>query len=243
MAEHASNHINYFLQVDKTSLEDLGLLRNWSNVKIAFDADQIWLKDLDFAQANSSAVKSIPFKKIYSEKDGKLFPQNSLLPERNVPALLWSPIDRGLPVKLPAFNHNFFGIHQKLKMKLVASDKEQESVATLVSLKDLKNYIQTAPAVRLQNLSWTVIENSALVIGKPLLPIRGKNFWQREELLIPAGYDLELYALANELNEKINPEKNNWILCQEDASFIHIQKNQLNKLSIGSFRLTEEKIK
>jgi hypothetical protein len=235
--------MSYYLLIDKNNIEDLGALRNWSNARIGFDGNDVWLKDLDFAQINSPEVKSIPYKKIYEEKNGKLYPAGSLLPEGNAPSLLWTPVDRGLPVKLPSFNHNFFGIRKKITMKLVASEKENTAVAILTSLASLKKYVEKAPAVRLQKISWVMIGPKALLLGTPLLPVPGETYWQREDLLIPAGYDFDLYAMSGALNKKLNPEKNNWVICNRDQSFTLVPKNSLKNLSIGSFRLTLSEIK
>jgi hypothetical protein len=243
MAKHAANHMNYYILIDKNNIEDLGALRNWSNARIGFDGNDVWMKDLDFAQINSAEVKSIPYKKIYLAKDGKLYPDGSLLPERNVPSLLWTPVDRGLPVKLPSFNHNFFGVHKKAAMKLVASEKENTAVATLTALAALEKYIQSAPTVRLQKISWVMMGHEVLLIGTPLLPVPGETYWQRGELLIPTGCDFDLHALSGALNKKLNPEKNNWIICNRDQSFTLVTKDSLRSLSISSFRLTQEEIK
>jgi len=241
MAEHASNNINYYLVLDKSFKDNLGAIRNWTNLKIAYEGNNIWLKDFDFAQINSLEVKSIPCKTIYYSKNAKLFLQNSNLPDRNIPSLLWTAVDRGLPVKLPSFNHNYFGIEQKVSVKIIRSDVEREGTIMITELKSLKKYIEKAPSVRLQKISWAIINNEkAILFGIPLLPMPGDVYWAKNELVFPTGYDLELHLLSATINEKLNPDKNSMVIFEPDSSYYLIEKQKMKTLSLGSFRMSTE---
>lgn len=85
MASDTSNRITYFLLLEKSRKNDLAAIRQWSNLKVAFENDYIWIKDFDYAQIHSPEVKCIPFKVIYDCHDSKLHATGSLLPERTVP--------------------------------------------------------------------------------------------------------------------------------------------------------------
>lgn len=73
MAQNASNDIRYFLVLEKSRKDDLAAIRQWNNLKVAFEGDYLWIKDFNFAQIHSSEVKSMPFKTIYDCKQGKLY--------------------------------------------------------------------------------------------------------------------------------------------------------------------------
>lgn len=239
MAEHASDNIIYYLLMDKAHRDNLGLIRNWDNLKIAFEENNIWLKDFSFAQINSPEVRSIPFKTIYFSKGAKLYLHNSNLPDRNLPSLLWTPVERGLPVTLPSFNHNFFGIEQKINTRLIRSDIEREGVVMITSINTLKKYIETAPEIRLQKILWTIVQPSKVILfGTPLLPIPGEVLWRKKEHLFPSGYDLELYVLADTINEKLNPGKENWIVWEVGSTYYFVPKDHFKPLSLSSFRLS-----
>ena len=118
------------------------------------------------------------YKTIYYESNGKLCLLNSLLPERKIPSLLWTPIERAIPIKLPSFNHNYFGITEKVTLTLVPSDTEHEAEVMVLTVSKLKTYIETAPDVRFKQLSWALLNNDlVMVAGKPLLPIDGNVYW------------------------------------------------------------------
>lgn len=241
MAQDITDPVNYYLQIERTHQNDLAAIRHWSNLKIAFDETHIWVRDFDHVQMNAFEVKSIPYKNVYYSKNGKLFLLNSLLPDRNIPSLLWTPIERALPVELPSFNHNFFGIHEKIAINLVPSAKETDAFALVADISLLHQYISTAAAIRLKSLSWVKVGSSqALILGRPLLPVSGKVLWQMNNFLIPAGYAFELAILAEPLANLLNPERNCWIIWDTDNTYSLIRKKDFQPLSLSSFRITNQ---
>lgn len=237
MAQNPTDPIGFYLWVPATYKNSLGSIRTWLPLKTAQEEEQLWIKDLSAAQIDSLEVQSLPYKKIYYSKDGKLFPMGSLLPERNIPNLLWTPIQRALPLQLPALNHNFFGVSGKLAVKLVSSDHEQEAFALLSTLQTLEHYMASAPAVRLKNLDWVLVgTDQALILRTPLLPLQGVTYWLLGSFLIPTGYALEYPILQQTLEQLLNADQDRWIVWQTDASYFAIPKVKVEALSLSSFR-------
>ncbi|MGV3539949.1 MAG: hypothetical protein ACO1OQ_09070 [Rufibacter sp.] len=240
MAENPSNHLSFLLEIAKEHAGYLTQIRHWGNLKIAHEKDTYWIKDFTQSQIESVEVKSIPFKQLYSLQNHLLFPYGSHLPVRRMTShLLWTPMERGLPVTLPSYNHNFFGLQEKLQIKLVPSEQEQQPVGLLSSLATLTIYTETAPAIRLQKQVWVILnQQDALILGSPLLPIQGKALWSMGSHLLPTGYEFELPALAEVIQEKINGEQRHWVLWQADSSYSLVEKELLQSLSISSVRLS-----
>jgi hypothetical protein len=239
MEKNASNDLNYFLKTEIRHKNDLGNIRHWANLKSGVEGDFIWVKDFDYAQISSLEVKSIPYKTIFYATGGKLFLLESQLPDCTIPSLLWSPIDRALPVTLPSFNHNYFGLSEKISVKIISSEKEAEAVAMITSIDRLKEYIEKAPAIRINNLVWTIINgNKVFLYGQPLLPIDGEAYWQRGQAILPAGFDLELYSLTDSINYLIDPGKDFLVVWNKDNTYALINKEDLEPLSLSSFRLS-----
>ncbi|WP_337966708.1 hypothetical protein [uncultured Flavobacterium sp.] len=229
----------YFLEIKKEYKDFLGSIRHWDNLKTAFEADVVWVKDFLQEQINAPEIQQIPYKKVYELKENLLFEYGNLLPSKKLPSgLLWTPILRALPVSLSKFNHNFFGINHQLQITIKASEEVKEACALLVDYDELKLYIETAPRYRLESLQWIVIDKSALIIGNPLLPIKGKTYWLADDFLLPTGYNFEWFALAKTFQEKLNPSGENLILWNTDNSYSSIPKIKIKPLSISSFRLT-----
>jgi len=229
----------YFLEIKKEHKDFLGSIRHWDNLKTAFETDIIWIKDFSLEQINAAEIQQIPYKKVYELKEHLLFEKNSLLPSKKLPSgLLWTPILRALPVSLPKFNHNYFGIDQKLQISIKPSEAIKEAYALLVDYNELKLYIETAPKFRLEPLQWVVLDKSALILGNPLLPIKGNTYWLDHDFLLPTGYHFEWFALTKTIQEKLNPSGENLILWNLDNSYSTIPKTTIKQLSISSFRLT-----
>lgn len=229
----------YFLEINKEHKDFLGAVRHWENLKIAFETNTIWIKEFSAEQINSAELLQIPYAKIYELKENLLFERQKQLPAKKLPSgLLWSPVLRGLPVSLPNFNHNFFGIDQTLKIALKQSENVKEAHALLVEYQELKAYIESVPKFRLEPLQWVVINNKALIIGKPLLPLKGNTYWFKNDFLVPSGYDFEWPVLTQTLKDKLNPFDKNIILWNKDNSYSSIPKQNIKQLSISSFRLT-----
>ncbi|MDI3319396.1 hypothetical protein [Pinibacter soli] len=241
MAKNATDNLTFFVLVNADEKECLGGIRDWLNLSVGFEGNDIWVKGFDYAQINSLEIKSIPFKSIfYTNGDSrKLFPQGSLLPQRAIPALLWTPMERALPVTLPSLNHNYFGIKDKAAISLERSETEREAVAMYVYMDELWNYIETAPAIRLQALQWVIVDHDhAFIIGKPLLPVHGEVYWRQNDFFIPAGYDFDLPGTTDFINTKINIDGSKWIVWNADGSYFTIDKEMLSLLSLSSFRLS-----
>lgn len=236
MANDVENDMSFFMVVHEENKSHLAGIRHWKNLKIAFDRDYIWVKDIDYVQVNSLEVKSIPYKVVYYAGQGKLFLLHSQLPDRAIPALLWTPIERALPVKLPSYNHNYFGVREKISVNIIPSDLEREAIAMITTINTLRSYIETAPAVRLQ-VKWTILNNDKVfLLGTPLLPVDGQVFWQHHNFMIPAGHDFDLYVLCDKVNSILNPGNDSWVVWNANSTYSLIEKNDLRPLSLSSFR-------
>lgn len=242
MAEDSSNRIKeLWAELPKADEDFLGSIRNWKNVQIALEEDVIWLKNFTDEQADSAEIQQLPNFLLYELRDGLLFRKDALVPTKKVrTALLWSPIDKALRLTFPPSNHNFFGIDEKVEVNLKSSEEEQPAIALLSSISDIKSLIVTLPKFKLEKLEWIVMEDQALFLGTPLLSFPGKTYWMKDGHLLPTGFDFEFKNLSSLLQKKYNENGDQWLVWNEDGSFISINKNDFRKLSVSSFRLTEK---
>lgn len=237
MAEHTQNALVYYAAIDVIYKDKLGSLRLWTNLKLAYDGETIWLKDLTEEQTSEHKLRSIPSCSIYVEKNNKLYPKDSLLPCGNIPSLLWTPIFRAVPVTLPRYNDNFMGLGEdNINIRLVPSSNMQDVFAMITDVAELGKYIETAPASRLRELRWTILsDRNVFIAGTPLLPIKGNVFWRYKQLLLPAGFDFNYPILSDYIN-KLYTSADLYICWLNQENYIKIDITQLEYLSIASFR-------
>lgn len=223
--------------LDKQDEDQLAAIRHWENLKVAGDEQEIWVKDIDQPQINTLEIRSIPFKKLFYAKEGKLYLLNSQLPDRVISTHLWTPINRALKVTLPSFNHNYFGIEEKIKVSIIQCEQEQPAQAIITTLDALGQYIESAPSIRYERIKWTILNNDkAILVGTPLLPISGKAFWQKENSLIPLGYDFELQTIYKSINMLLDNDNTDIVVWDTDNTYSLISKLDLQPLTIDTYR-------
>jgi hypothetical protein len=238
MATDPANGVKVYLSLDAADISSLAAIRHWDNLKVGTEEGIFWVRDFFPDQWESALLKTLPFKNEYMARDGKLFPRGSRLPARNIPAVLWTSIERGLPLTMPSLNHHYFGLREKLSIELIPSSSEKEVAGMLVHPTLLKNYVQEAPAIRLKQICWVLAGDEALLLGSPLLPLQGQTFWKTGDFLIATGYEPSLPLLLPVLQEMINPDGDHWIVVQPGLQWWLVPKNAFEFLSRSSFKKT-----
>ncbi|WP_347216631.1 hypothetical protein [Chryseobacterium sp.] len=242
MAENSSDPIKEFwAEIPRADEDYLGSIRDWKNVQVATDDETIWLKGFTDAQVLASELHQLPNFLLYELRKGLLFKKEALVPSKKLrTGLLWMPIDKALRLTFPASNQNYFGISEKVQIRLKESSEEHPVIALVSKIADIKDSIVALPKFRLEKIEWTVIEDKALFLGTPLLSLPGKTYWTKDEHLLPSGFDFEFKNLSIFLQQKYNKESDQWLLWDENGNYLSIKKTDFRPLSVSSFRLTEK---
>lgn len=237
MAENIANDLIHMLEINIKHKDFLGQIRHWDNLRLATNAESIWIKDFTADQLESALVRSIPFTSFYECRNNLLFPKGSLLPKAKMPNLLWTPMEKALPVILENYNYNYFGVEQKVAIKLMESAVEQKATVLLVNKFEANGYIINAAKVRLECIKWVTIgSNEVLFFGVPFLPLNGKAYWQNGDFILPVGYDFEFSILQNFIRETFST--NDYIWWKEPSELHCIPKDSISPLSISSWKNT-----
>lgn len=242
MAENSSDPIKEFwAELPRADQDYLGSIRDWKNVLIATDDETIWLKGFTDEQILSSELHQLPNFLLYELRDGLLFKKEALVPSKKMrTALLWMPIDKALRLTFPASNQNYFGISEKVLVRLKESDEEHSVIALISKMEDIKESIVALPKFRLEKIEWMMVGDKALFLGTPLLSLPGKTYWTKDRHLLPSGFDFEFRNLSTVLQKKYNKESDGWLLWDENGNYLLIKETDFRPLSVSSFRLTEK---
>ena len=241
MADHAGDHLDYWVAVPAEYARALYPLRKWSNVKMATADRVIWLRGLSRADVESVSVLGIPMIDRYYLVGAYLYPFGKSLPALIAPSLLWTDLRRGLQIELPKENFNYFGVPQTHQIALLPSDVQRATTASVVDLAVLGAYLHTAPRVRVAALQWTVLAGErAMIMGTPLLPVQGQDYYHRACFLIPVGYELQYERMAGVYQDALGDSHAYWYILNESGNLAKIRKADFTSLSKGSFVNTKQ---
>ncbi len=236
MASDAANSVEYWASIPARYAPALYTLRKWPQLKMATEEELIWLRGFSEADVASTEVLSIPLLERYYLKEMHLYPIGKFLPVRVEPGLLWTDLRRGLKISLPKENFNYFGVAGEHRISLVRSEVQRATTATIIDLTSLGKYLHTAPWVRVAPLQWTIIEGKqALIIGTPLLPIRGDDYYQKGCFLLPTGWKLRYERMVDVYQKALADSRDYWYILGERGILSKLRKADLNHLSKGSF--------
>jgi len=241
MAGNVEQDIKYYLVVPNQLGHLLGHIRLWENIKIASHQDELWLTGFTIQDIESTIIKSIPEKKIYYGKDNYLFNIGGILRQGIVPSLLWSPISKFINIKLPDFNHNFFGLEDSLRLEFISDDQEKESSAIITPSLSVLDFVKTCSNERLKKIKYAQLSpNISLLIGKPILPLNGETFWLSSSTsLFPAGYIAKSNFLFQALEVSLKEKHGKGLfLWWTNGNYNYISEELLVPLTRSSIRRT-----
>lgn len=229
----------YLIQIESVDRENLRNLISWDNLYIGESDDFIWIKGFTENQINSIEIKSIPRKKIFTEKNNKLYLFKSRLPHASTIKLNWIPIKSFFSIRIDHFNHNFFGVKSSINIILKEIQQEVSPTFLLVELNHLAEYVEYSFSFRIERLKWLIINNThALIKGTPLLPLPGELFWERDKMVFPLGLDLELPILQPILLKSLNEDDDKLIFWNKEGTFFTVYQDEFIGLTLSSVRKT-----
>lgn len=231
------------IKIEASKFDYLGVIRHWPNLKLAKEGDHFWISEISEEQIVNVDLRSIPSIQFFESKDQLLFPLGSSLPISKVPDLMWVPLRKGMKVLMPDFNHNYFGLEQQVGVTLIPTQTTADAYGILVELSELNSWISEVPLAKMKNKSWVVLDSGqALILGSPILSMKGKSYWLRGNCLMPSGFDFKYPFLSQSIQDKINLGKTDWILWNKDGNYTSIGMEKIRPLSRSSVRSTYSKI-
>lgn len=219
----------------------LGTVRAELGLRAAAEpaAGHLWLRGLPATGPLPLALRQLPALARYdADAEGGLFPAGRPTPTGRLPPLAWQPLAAFIPLDLPTAALPG-QLPAPVPVRLVPSPRPQPAAALLTSLAAFKSYADTAPAVRLAGLRFAAsARGQALVLGIPLPPLPGQEYWRSADLLLPAGFDFEVSLLAELLASRLNPSAEDVLLFDETGHYEVIAAAHLHPATRSAVRLT-----
>ncbi|HLK27047.1 MAG TPA: hypothetical protein VKT28_00595 [Puia sp.] len=228
--------------VDKRSEDSLSEIRCMEGISAAVEGNNLLLKYSNKISEADNKLLQLPVKKTFLVDDQhQLFEKDSMTPVSVLKELEWLPLTALLKVESQPFAMPAI-LAEKHTVKIVPSNTVVKSNALLTELNIFKNYAETSSAIRLQTLKFAASEkNQVLIIGNPLPPIPGTEYWQAYDMLIPCGYNFEIPFMSKAINDKINEKKDSVILFDVHGNYQKIDKNFFVQATRSAIRSTNKK--
>jgi len=219
----------------------LGAVRCFPGLKAAAEGDQVWLRGIPAAEKAAPEIRCLPaLATFFLDESERLFPQGGATPVQRLGAHKWLPLAEFLPLELPVSplpgKQN-----ETYALRLSPSGRNEAGQALLTTLGEWTRYADRAPQARLQKIKFAVSENDeVLLLGAPLLPLPGKEYWLRDDLLLPCGFDFDPPVLAAFAAAQLNPGQDAVLLFEADGSWQRIPKKEFVAAGRSAVRLTAE---
>jgi hypothetical protein len=230
----------FILKLEEKNKKSLGAVRCMAGLQAAQDGAFMWIKGINALTDIDTVLKQLPVKNTFLlDEDDNLFFPGALTPADRLKALNWQPLIEFIGIELPvtALPGKAVGA---VNLKLIKSSKERKGNALLTALDTWKQYAETAPESRLLTIKFAVSEQAnALIIGDPLPPVPGREYWETNNILIPAGYDFEFSIMVSFIQKKLNADKSSVILFDIDGSWQKIDKSFFVAGKRSAVRLTK----
>lgn len=228
----------WILQLDPGRKSELGSVHYMEGLSAREDGGLIWLKYVSTSADLPPALRQLPVKKIWRLEGEYLFELNHSTPSSSLPAGNWLALPDFLPVYSP-ISAMPGTLPAKAAWKLSASDRIRKGDAIVTSLAAWQHYAATASSVRLDVLRFAVsAQREVLIMGEPLPPIPGIEYWLYQNILIPSGFDFENDLVADILCRKAGNDHENFFLINENASLQKIPVSFFVAASRSAVRMT-----
>lgn len=226
--------------IAKSDQDALGSVRCLPNLLAAVEGDLVWLRTGAMASQADLKIRQLPAQKSYTiDDDGKLFPINALTPIGRIPALEFVPIAEFVKVEAPT-SAIPAKVEEKHAVNIVVSENTHAGDALLTTLDAWKHYAESAPEVRLLRLRFAVSKhNQVLIIGHPLPPLPGQEFWGKQNLLLPCGYDFKFPSLTSTIARKLSVDPHTFVLFDTQGNWDYILNSSFAPAFRSAVRLTE----
>ena len=228
---------NWVLTFKKSDLSHLAAVRCWPGMDAAETETEVWLRCPMRHADMDQALRALPAMYSYrQDAQGLLFPLGGSTPVAKMPALDWLPMKQFIPIELPGAAWPA-QLKQQYVLKLSPSVEYHPGAALKVKLTDWQAYAETAPEIRLSALRFALsAAGDVLVMGEPLPPMPGVEYWLRDSILLPAAYDLEWPLLAELFNQRENSKGDCFLLFEKDGNWQKIEKRCFTQASRSGIR-------
>jgi hypothetical protein len=225
-----------------THAASLGTVRTFPGLLAAPYNEHVWVRGIPTGKPDPKITQLPAAQTYFMDEQERLFAPGTLTPTAMLPALEWQALTSFIKVTLPVSALPAV-MGKPQRVKLARHSHLVESSALLTTLEAWEEYASNAPQVRLQHLYFAVSENyEVLIIGAPLVPLPGKTYSLKNNILLPVGYDFDPPVLAALVTAELNPENDGLLLFHQNGQWEKIPLDCFVPATRSAVRLSNSTI-
>ncbi|TWT33929.1 hypothetical protein KOR34_37650 [Posidoniimonas corsicana] len=190
-----------------SGLARLATLRGIPGVEVNSASDRrLWLRGPALTPMVERRLREVLGCRVYQVYAGdQLLAVGAGVPRGHVRDGEWRPLDAWLALARPA--SRYAAPTPVAAVSLARSSEVTTAGLALASRAAWAKYVETAPRVRLDRLSYAASDSQVVIVGKPLPPLRAELFHVQHGVAAPVGYHWMPRLDARVLCEawKLNP--------------------------------------
>ncbi|NML37656.1 hypothetical protein HHL17_10675 [Chitinophaga sp. G-6-1-13] len=228
------------LQLPLQQYAALGTVRHLPGLEAAADATSVWLRGISAIEPVHPLLLQLPaICTWYVDNAQRLFQKGDITPTAILDnSLPWQPLPKWLTVSLPVSGMPH-PVTEGAGITLIPVAQPGETTALLTTLAHWHIYGETAPAIRLQQLSFAADnKDRVLIVGHPLPAIPGKAYVKEQQLLLPAGFALQPAGITSIIIQQLDPQHEYLLLFHPDGSWERIPQHALVPATRRGIRAT-----
>jgi MoxR-vWA-beta-propeller ternary system protein len=230
--------------VSRASKESIGSLRGLAEIEICAAAGEFWLRGPTADEALERKLRSLPgAERFLVLPDRQIQPAGSRLPRGRLPKGPWYPLADWVRVELPV--PCLAGrLDRRARLSIVRCDAVEEASVLVTTSELWAAYAPDAPQVRLDCWQFAVAaDGRVLVRGRPLPPLAGRPWVEREGICVPAGWAWSPPVEAAVLRRVLGLESGDLALlfpdgtweCVSGAHLVRATRSAVRKSLEGQF--------
>lgn len=177
------------IRLDRDNAAAAGRLRQVAGVEICQQAEAVWLRGPEADEKLQGRLAAVPGARRFTVlPDGQLLPVGGRVPRGWLPKGPWTALSRWIVLAVPP--GRFAGrCELGVPLVLVRSDQAQEASLLVTDWQIWSRYAVDAPQVRLDHWRFAAAaDGRAAIHGRPLPPLPGEPWVEREGVAVPAGW-------------------------------------------------------
>jgi len=178
----------YVWKMHRDSSELLGRIRTEPSLEVYADEDTVWIRCQDASEELQQIFMQLPATHSVATADGQLIERGRRVPQGYLPEGPWIGIAQWMEVTLPVA-HLAGHMPRAVPVEMIPDARFETPQLLQTELQTWKQYVASAPRVRLERLAFLVASDGmVLVRGEPLPPLAGKRFVFQGRIAVEAGW-------------------------------------------------------